>query len=239
VLTTLAAILVQIRARPVLNVLSSLLWEAVPPGTEDLILNRLATAGRRPLSLLIAAGMLSLWAASGLMLSLMDGFDAVYKVRTKRSLLRKRLVAALLVFVTALPAVGASVMILFGARSEQSLLQWLGRDSVAPLTGWVLLGGRVARYAVALAGIISSTLLLYYIAPHRWQSFRQLLPGALVATGLWLAATSAFAWYARNIANYNVMYGSIGAAIALLVWMYLLAVIALVGCAFNAVREKR
>ena len=239
VLTTLAAMLVQVRARPVLDVLSSLLSEAVPPGTEDLVLNRLATSGRRPLGLLIAAGLLSLWAASGLMLSLMEGFDAVYKVGTKRSLVEKRLVAALLVFATALPAVGASAMILFGTRSEQSLLGWLGRDAVTPLTGWVLLGGRLARYAVALAGVVASTSLLYYVAPNRPQSFRKLLPGAVVATGLWLAATSVFAWYVRNIANYNVMYGSIGAAIALLAWMYVLAVIAIVGCAFNAVREDR
>jgi membrane protein len=53
------------------------------------------------------------------------------------------------------------------------------------------------------------------------------------------AATTGFAWYVRNIANYSVLYGSIGAVIALLVWMYLLSVIALVGCEYNAVRERR
>jgi membrane protein len=63
-------------------------------------------------------------------------------------------------------------------------------------------------------------------------------PGAWLATILWLIATSGFAWYVRNIANYNVLYGSIGAVIALLVWMYLLAVIALVGCEYNAVRGR-
>ena len=55
---------------------------------------------------------------------------------------------------------------------------------------------------------------------------------------LWLFATSGFAWYARNIANYNVMYGSISAVIALLVWMYVMAFIALVGCEFNAEYER-
>jgi len=47
-----------------------------------------------------------------------------------------------------------------------------------------------------------------------------------------------FAWYVRNIASYNVMYGSIGAGIALLVWMYLIALIALLGCEFNAEYER-
>jgi membrane protein len=59
-----------------------------------------------------------------------------------------------------------------------------------------------------------------------------------VAAVLWFAATSAFGWYVRNLARYNVLYGSIATAIALLVWMYLLALIALFGCEFNAERER-
>jgi membrane protein len=60
----------------------------------------------------------------------------------------------------------------------------------------------------------------------------------MVTTALWLASTQIFAWYVRNIANYNVLYGSIGAVIALLVWMYVLSITALVGCEFNAERER-
>jgi membrane protein len=63
-------------------------------------------------------------------------------------------------------------------------------------------------------------------------------PGAVLATALWFATTLLFAWYVRNIANYNVMYGSIAAVIALLVWMYLLALIAFIGCEFNVEWEK-
>ncbi len=63
-------------------------------------------------------------------------------------------------------------------------------------------------------------------------------PGAVLATVLWLLATTGFGWYVRHVAHYNVMYGSIGAGIALLVWMYLLAAIALIGCEFNAAYER-
>ena len=55
---------------------------------------------------------------------------------------------------------------------------------------------------------------------------------------MWLGATSGFAWYIRNITNYNVLYGSIGTGIALLVWMYVLAAIAILGCEFNAEYER-
>ena len=61
---------------------------------------------------------------------------------------------------------------------------------------------------------------------------------APVTTSLWLAATSSFGWYVRHMGSYNVMYGSIGAGIALLVWMYLLAIIALIACEFNAAYER-
>ncbi len=53
-----------------------------------------------------------------------------------------------------------------------------------------------------------------------------------------LLATSGFAWYVLNMSNYNVMYGSIGTSIALLVWMYLMAAIAILGCEFNAEYER-
>jgi len=55
---------------------------------------------------------------------------------------------------------------------------------------------------------------------------------------LWLAATQAFSYYVRNIVDYNLLYGSIGAVIALILWMYLLALIALYGCALNAEIER-
>jgi membrane protein len=55
---------------------------------------------------------------------------------------------------------------------------------------------------------------------------------------MWLVTTLGFAWYARNMAHYNFLYGSIGTFIALLTWLYLVSVIALVGCEFNAERER-
>ena len=59
-----------------------------------------------------------------------------------------------------------------------------------------------------------------------------------MASGLWWGLTYGFGWYVRNIAGYNVMYGGLGAVIALLGWIYLIAVTACVGCAFNAARQR-
>ena len=53
-----------------------------------------------------------------------------------------------------------------------------------------------------------------------------------------VTATLGFGWYVRHIVSYNVMYGSVGASIALLVWMYLMAAISILGCEFNAEYER-
>ncbi len=86
----------------------------------------------------------------------------------------------------------------------------------------VILAFGLLRYVVALTAIVLVTGLTYHTGPNRPMKFRSVLPGAILATVLWLLATSLFALYVRHIANYNVLYGSIGAVIALLVWMYVL-----------------
>jgi membrane protein len=119
------------------------------------------------------------------------------------------------------------------------VLSWIKIDPMLhPLEGiwrWISL---LARYAVAFGTIVFIIALLYYIGPNRRQRWSRVWPGAILATILWLAATSGFGWYVRNIGRYNVLYGSIGASLALLVWMYLMSVIAILGCEFNAECER-
>jgi membrane protein len=194
--------------------------------------------GQRPVWLIVVATLLSAWAASGAIISLMEGFQAAYLLPSGRPFLKQRGVALLLVVIAALPAIGSSALIVFGARFEQWMIGWLGLMPQEGIrTGVVLLFGGL-RYLVALVATVFVTALLYWIGPNRPIRFRAVWPGAFLATVLWLAATSGFAWYVRNIANYNVLYGSIGTVIALLVWMYLLALIALLGGEYNAVRER-
>ncbi len=91
---------------------------------------------------------------------------------------------------------------------------------------------------LSFATTVMVTSLLYYFGPYRRQRWHFVWPGAVLATILWLLATSGFGWYVTHIAHYNVLYGSVGAALALLVWMYVMAVIALIGCEFNAEYER-
>ena len=237
VLTTLAAVLVEARAEAVSRTIARLLYDVVPPGTEDTVRTLFVVHGERPRWLLVLAIVLSVWAASGAMMSLLEGFRAVYHIPQGRSFLAERGVAMLLVFTSALPVVAASALIVFGKRGEAYLIQWL-RPNAPSLSGWVLIAGQVLRFVLASASIVLATAQIYHWGPNRKQSFHQVLPGALLATLLWLFATLVFSWYVRYVADYNLLYGSVGAGLALLVWMYVLSVIVLLGCEFNAVRER-
>lgn len=239
VLTSITAILVQANAEAVSRTLSDLLFEIVPPGSEVLVKYEFTVRGQRPVGLIVVAAILSIWAASGAMISLMDGFQAAYRIPSGRPFLKQRGVAALLVLIVAIPAVFASLLILFGARTERYLLGWAGFGAdMGQVRESVIMLGRLVRYAIAFGTISGVAALLYYVGPNQPMKFRSVWPGAMLSTVLWLLATMGFAWYVRNIANYNVMYGSIGAVIALLIWMYLLAIIALYGCEFNAERAR-
>jgi membrane protein len=239
VLTSAATILVQTRAEFVSRTLEDALSEIVPPGTEDLVVQQFRVTGARPLALLVIAGLISVWAASGVIKSLIEGFQAAYRVPRSRGFLHQSGVAMALVLGAAVPLLCASLLIVFGTQLERIVLDRIrGESLILPLSSlWEWLG-RVARYALAFATTVLVTSSLYYFGPYRRQRWRYVWPGAILATVLWLLATSGFGWYVRNIAHYNVMYGSVGAGIALLVWMYVMAIIALIGCEFNAVYER-
>jgi membrane protein len=239
VLTTLAALLVQARADDVSHAIATFLYEVVPPGTEDTVRTLFVVHGQRPNTVLVVAVLLAAWAASGAIVSLMEGFRAIYRIPSEASFVRERGIAILLVFVSLLPVWGASALIVFGQRAERAVVSWLGLlPQGADLTGGVLLIGQLLRLGVAFGGVVLVTVLVYYLAPNRKQNFPAVIPGAFIATLLWMLATSVFAWYVRHVSNYNVLYGSVGAGLALLAWMYILAVIMLFGCEINAVRER-
>ena len=238
VLTTIATLLVQAQANSVLQVLVHFLQEVVPPGTEELVLKRFAVEGQRPLSVLIGATLISLYAASGLMLSLMEGFNAVYHVPASRPWWEQRGYAALLVLTTALPAVGASALILFADKTGRWVLGYLGgADAPNRLTSGLAATGQALSLLVAFGTVALVTMILYRIGPRRRQAWAAVWRGAIVATVLWMLMTLAFGWYVRNLSNYNVMYGSVATVIALIVWLYMMSIIALYGCAYNAAYE--
>ena len=239
VVATAATVLVRMQADFVQRNVLAFLSQVLPPGGDELVLQQFHSHGKRPLALLIVAVVLSFWAASSVIKSLIDGFNAAYRVPRNRSILAHSGVGMMLALLALVPLLGATSLILFGGAIESTVLKLIKVDpELNPLVGgWQLLW-RIVRYLVAFTATASFSAILYFYGPYRKQRWSGVWPGAVLATFLWLLATLAFGWYVRNITNYNVLYGSVGAAIALLIWMYLLAAIALFGCEFNAEAER-
>lgn len=239
ILTSVATIFVMAGAEFVTRSMTEVLKKVLPPGTEGVVLTQFRAHGQKSITLLIIALVVALWAAAGLLKSLMQGFNAAYRIPRDPSYFHQTGVAIGLVFLSAIPLVGASTLVLFGSQVESALLGISRLDpALNPLANsWRLLGVG-ARYVIALGATVALTSILYYYGPYRPQRWRGVWRGAVFAMVLWFGATKGFATYVRHIGRYNVMYGSIGASIALLVWMYLMAVIAILGCEFNAEFER-
>jgi membrane protein len=246
ILTIFTAVLIQANAQAVVHVIERFAQDVLPPSTEDLVLSRLRDQTHRGISLPVIAVIGAIWAGSGAILSLMEGFQAAYRIPSGRPFVQQRAMALFLLLIGAIPAIGASSLIIFGNRFEIAIVQWAGISELSTPLEWAWKFGRLM---VAFLTITFVTGLFYYFGPNhrpeqrkvgaaRRSRFLRVWPGALVATVLWLIATAGFAWYVGHLANYNLFYGSVGAVIVLLIWLYLIACISLIGCEFNAERER-
>ncbi len=239
VLTSAATIFVMTGTQSVTVTLTEVLKKVLPPGTESVVLTQLRARSPKSITLLVAALLFALWAAASVIKSLMQGFDGAYRIPRDRSYFHQTGVAIGLVFLSAIPLLGASALVLSGAQAETALLGMSRLDPVLnPLAGLWRVFGAIARYLIAFSATVALTSILYYYGPYREQKWSGVWRGAVLATVLWFLATKGFATYVRHIARYNVMYGSVGASIALLVWMYVMAAIAIFGCEFNAEFER-
>ena len=95
------------------------------------------------------------------------------------------------------------------------------------------------RWLIASMTSVAVIALIYHNAVPRTQHWHSVLPGAILATGMWLLVTLLFGWYLQRFADYSIIYGSLGAAIALLVWMYMISLVILMGAEFNAMLFPR
>jgi membrane protein len=231
-LMVVASLLFSRDAEATLREISSLLGAVLPPEAYRLTAQYLTAEGMETRGLLAAAWAVAVWSASDAVVALMAGFRAAYRLPETRSFLKTRAVAMALLLLAGAPLLFATLLLFFGQQIERWLIVHLGAVS-----GWIVLAGRLSRWAGALLASTAVIALAYHVAPDRRQRWRYVWPGAAVATGLWLPATALFAWYAQNVARYSDLYGSISAAVVLLLWMYLVNLIVLIGCEFNAEYE--
>jgi membrane protein len=92
---------------------------------------------------------------------------------------------------------------------------------------------QIIRWAVALTASVVIVALIYHLGAPLRQSWKRVMPGAIVSTAMWFPSTLIFGWYVTRFANYSQVYGSLGAGIALLFWLYIISLSVLCGAEFN------
>ena len=189
----------------------------------------------RPVGILITASLITLWTASGVMISWMEGFRRSYELPKRWGLVKERLIAFSLVILAGIPLTFATILVAFGSRIESRILFEIGHE----FGPYILLMWTAIRWFIAGLTSIAVIALIYHNAVPRTQPWHSVLPGATLATAMWFAATALFGWYLQRYADYSILYGSLGVGIALLVWMYMISLIILVGAEFNAMLFPR
>jgi membrane protein len=185
---------------------------------------------------LIVAALVFLTGGSSTIAILMQGLHRAAGVPAGCwSFWQRRGRALLLVPLSLMPLAVASVLVVFGRLITEWLAEHLG-DEVKPAFFGISFA---VRWSISLAGVVGLTALIYHMGVPRVQcasprkGWFHTLPGAVVATAMWFISTLLFGWYVTRIANYSAVYGSLGAAIALLIWLYLVFLSVLCGAEFN------
>ncbi|HEU5452043.1 MAG TPA: YihY/virulence factor BrkB family protein [Terriglobales bacterium] len=208
---------------------SLLVARIMPPGTASTVRSYFESAQQRPVRILFFASLVTLWTASGVMMSWMVAFRSAYQLPKTWGIIKERLVAFGLVIMAGIPMTFATILVAFGNQIETRLTGNAG--SLGPL---VLLAWTGMRWVIALATSVAVMALIYHNAVPRTQRWHSVLPGAGLATAVWFPATIGFGWYVRHFAEYSLYYGSLATAIVLLVWMYIVSIIVMIGAEFNA-----
>ena len=183
--------------------------------------------------LLIVGVASALWTASGYVGAFMRASNRIYEVEEGRSFIKLRPLQMLvtLVLVVLLALVLVALVVTGPIASKVGSAIGVGTTAV---TVW-----DIAKWPVLLIVVIFMIAVLYYAAPNaRLRGLKSIMPGALLAVVIWLIASAGFAYYVANFGSYNKTYGTLGAIIALLVWLWITNVAILLGAEVNAERER-
>ncbi|MBU6957626.1 YihY/virulence factor BrkB family protein [Pseudomonas sp. CVAP len=179
---------------------------------------------------LLSVGIvIALWTASAGVRLMMSAMNAAYDVVEGRPIWKRfPLSIFYTIGVAGMLLVAAALMVL-GPQVMEWIASQIGMEEFI-VTLWTIL-----RWPVIVILLMVAVALIYYVMPDVKQKFRFITPGSVLAVVVWIIASLGFGYYVKTFANYNAMYGSIGAIIVLLLYFYISAAVLLLGAEMNAV----
>lgn len=206
----------------------------LPAGTFEIVedqIARVVSKGNSALGATFLFGLvLAVWSANAGVKSIFDALNVAYEKREKRGFIKLNLIS--LSF-----TVGAIVALLLMVGAVVAFPLTLDHLGIAPESKLIV---ALARWPLLLVILLAALAVLYRFAPSRdaprWQ---WLSIGAVAAALLWIAGSSLLSWYLSAFANYNATYGSLGAAIGLMTWMWMSAISIMFGAELNSEIERQ
>ena len=206
----------------------------LPDGAMSIVqdqVNRLTAKGDAKLGLGFIVGLsIALWSANSGMKAILDALNVVNEEKEKRGFIKLNLVSLCFTL-----AAIASVLLALGAVVILPVaLSYLGLHAVTDLLI------RLARWPILLVLIVLGLAVLYRFGPSRREPrWRWISVGSVVAAIAWLAASALLSWYLTRFANYDATYGSLGAGIGLMMWMWISSIVILFGAELNSEIEHQ
>jgi membrane protein len=193
--------------------------------------NRIAARGGTQLSFAFALGLgVALWSANAGMKALIDALNVIYGEKEQRGFIALNLQSLALTLggMLAILVAVAAVVIL------PIVLAYVG------LGGWTEFIVRISRWPILLLLVIAGLAVLYRFGPSREEPrWEWLSVGSVLAAVAWLISSILLSWYLSNFANYDATYGSLGAAIGMMMWMWISSIIILFGAELNSEIEHQ
>lgn len=181
---------------------------------------------------IVVTAAVALWSGSNALGSMIQAFNLAYGVEEGRPFIKRKGVTLGLTLMLAIFINLSFALLVFGERIGSWLADLIGAGGAFDLF-WTL-----ARWPLAVVAVAIFLALLYYWGPNVDQSFRWISPGSILATFLWLIATAGFGLYLR-VSNPGTAYGVVGSVLVLLFFLYVTAIIFILGAELNAMLAKR
>ncbi len=204
-----------------------------PPAVLEIFRDQLTKISQGDTGGILTIGVAgALWSSSTAMVAIIDAMNSAYDLTESRSWWRVRLAGLLLTLALAVFVLLSSALVILGPSILEAVASRVSLDQTALLM-WDL-----AQWPLVLTLMVVGILLVYRFAPDAPDAsrigWRWLMPGALLAAGLWLVASIGFRTYVTNFGNYTETYGTLGGVIVLMLWLYLFGLAILVGAELNS-----
>jgi membrane protein len=216
------------------HTLFNYLGRIMPPSAFQLIDSTMWEVSKASGGGKLSFGILAaLWAASNGLSAITDSLNTAYDLTESRPWWKQRLTAISLTIALSVLIIGALILVVAGGRIADWLATVYGFGPVFPLT-W-----KIIQWPAVLAAMIFAFALIYFFAPDfRKQSWKWLTPGAAIGVALWLLVSIGFRAYLHFFNSYSATYGSLGAVIILMLWLYFTGAAVLVGGEINSEIEN-